>query len=791
MSRISDFMKFLINYFWIFLLIFHAFSFAVYENDLDRCIFNILGVPRVVPKDFCNAIPQFGVKIRPREVNNFIILEGEPGCGKTTLAKSFAQATDSYCIVVRCGELSRSGVKGSASDEVARVFDIAEKHIKRCGQSVVIVFEEIDVFTKRVNNPSTNEEIEAYQTLNVRLEDHKENGKLIVFGTTNHYNEFPESVKSRCIHIKINAPTKSEYRAIFKNMLMGRNIQSLKDILKQSSKINKNLGEKLNDCILEIVKFLEFDGSNNSQHTLNQKMISANISDIDQRALEFIIKKFKNFINGFPSEVVVENQKFTKLAYDFLDKWGEDSNATRMEKVLLLNAEVKNFKCDQSHLFEQIRKTSDEIVNILELLTPDKYDATGVESLKEKTQDLKNLILLIADIELKTFWEKQFLIELDAFCKFYKLAFDESKLTALLDFECKSIRVLERLKEKLAAALKRNVTLTTEHLKKIKEEAIEAYNEKRLLPEWLEKKLEPIDEFCKKHDSTIRAVGTVSSAITTVLVAEKAAREYFKPLPNQNMQSQTNTVNTQHAIPDTKQAQPVAAGPNFQKTDASSLNKADSSSGFVASSVIIAPTPVSVSFAHDPFLAKMFPGVSEDALSQAIDQCAQNHHNRLLGSTNETSLLSGALSALNLVGAAYDLYSSGYDFYKTIKGEKDHLSPFGRYLYNSYKNEQLFAEHMQKFAEKSGEKQSKENQQKILEQQKENAQQSLEMQKQQSSLKAEELKKSEQEFSQKIEEIDKRIQAIYELARQHKEQEKPQQKDNQSETTSGGDKSAL
>lgn len=112
------------------MLIFHAFSFAVYENDLDRCIFNILGVPRVVPKDFCNAIPQFGVKIRPREVNNFIILEGEPGCGKTTLAKSFAQATDSYCIVVRCGEMSRSGVKGSASDEVARMFEIAEKHMK-------------------------------------------------------------------------------------------------------------------------------------------------------------------------------------------------------------------------------------------------------------------------------------------------------------------------------------------------------------------------------------------------------------------------------------------------------------------------------------------------------------------------------------------------------------------------------------------------------------------------------------------------------------------------------------
>ena len=110
-----------------------------------------------------------------------IMLEGNPGVGKTLLAKCFIEATGLKFFVCR-----KNKPNGAFVDEIKRIFDKAEKYAPS------IVF--LDDMDKFANEDKNHKDAEEYVTIQSCI-DYVKGKKVLVIATINDKYKIPDSLK--------------------------------------------------------------------------------------------------------------------------------------------------------------------------------------------------------------------------------------------------------------------------------------------------------------------------------------------------------------------------------------------------------------------------------------------------------------------------------------------------------------------------------------------------------------------------------------------------------------------
>lgn len=110
-----------------------------------------------------------------------IMLEGDPGVGKTLLAKCFIEATGLKSFVCR-----KNKPNGAFVDEIKRIFDEAEK------SAPSIVF--LDDMDKFANEDEKHKDAEEYVTIQSCI-DYVKGKKVLIIATINDRYKIPDSLK--------------------------------------------------------------------------------------------------------------------------------------------------------------------------------------------------------------------------------------------------------------------------------------------------------------------------------------------------------------------------------------------------------------------------------------------------------------------------------------------------------------------------------------------------------------------------------------------------------------------
>lgn len=110
-----------------------------------------------------------------------VLLEGNPGVGKTLLAKCFIEATGLKSFVCR-----KNKPNGAFVDEIKRIFDKAEAH----APSIVL----LDDMDKFANEDENHKDAEEYVTIQSCIDSVKDK-KVLVIATINDRYKIPDSLK--------------------------------------------------------------------------------------------------------------------------------------------------------------------------------------------------------------------------------------------------------------------------------------------------------------------------------------------------------------------------------------------------------------------------------------------------------------------------------------------------------------------------------------------------------------------------------------------------------------------
>lgn len=153
-----------------------------------------------------------------------ILLYGEPGCGKTMIAKAIASfllrdqqlSKDSF-IYLKGGELLNPYV-GVTESRIKAIFDNARANFRKTGQKSVIFIDEAEaILPVRGSRTSSDVDSTIVPTFLSEMDGFNENETFIILAT-NHANRLDPAVirPGRIdLHVEISRPTKSDTEEIF------------------------------------------------------------------------------------------------------------------------------------------------------------------------------------------------------------------------------------------------------------------------------------------------------------------------------------------------------------------------------------------------------------------------------------------------------------------------------------------------------------------------------------------------------------------------------------------------
>ncbi|HML19283.1 MAG TPA: AAA family ATPase, partial [Candidatus Dependentiae bacterium] len=120
-----------------------------------------------------------------------VLLVGDPGVGKTTLAQAIAMQTNRPCFIIRAPSLANQYQFSGEQNLIAAISPLFE-----IDEPCVVIIDEIDAL-KQYKGDKTNQDASPANTLCNLLDDAEDHPNIVFIATTNKIKHLPEDLKSR------------------------------------------------------------------------------------------------------------------------------------------------------------------------------------------------------------------------------------------------------------------------------------------------------------------------------------------------------------------------------------------------------------------------------------------------------------------------------------------------------------------------------------------------------------------------------------------------------------------
>ncbi len=213
---------------------------------------NIKGISGTIPYELYVLIEELKIYKDIHTKNdltpNKIILYGPPGNGKSTLARKFAELTDSLLIEQK-GSVVVQHYVGDGPKKIEDLFEAAEAMADEHNKRVVIFIDEVDAFA---DNSLKGESIKDYenatQTLWLNLDKYKDSNKIFVILATNKFKQLNPILLDRFGDNIIELPNPD---SIMRKEILEYYIN------KYNVKINTNINELVNQTKKMSIRSIE------------------------------------------------------------------------------------------------------------------------------------------------------------------------------------------------------------------------------------------------------------------------------------------------------------------------------------------------------------------------------------------------------------------------------------------------------------------------------------------------------------------------------------------------------
>jgi DNA polymerase III delta prime subunit len=220
--------------------------------------------------------------IRDSERSTAWLFHGEPGTGKTTLAKIIADETNCHYIFVNTASLVTQ-FQGSGSEALSNIIENAKKLIGTDNKKgVVICLDEMHAIANTINSAGTNNDNAKTLDRLYGIMHEITDQPILIIGTTNYLENIPASCKSRFQLYRFDKLSFESRQSILYKRLF--NTDQLSERTKRLINTAKNLNQFTNEL-------MPLTDSLKNLFNFIQKINVITLKKSDINALESALKK--------------------------------------------------------------------------------------------------------------------------------------------------------------------------------------------------------------------------------------------------------------------------------------------------------------------------------------------------------------------------------------------------------------------------------------------------------------------------------------------------------------------
>jgi SpoVK/Ycf46/Vps4 family AAA+-type ATPase len=250
--------------------------------------------------DFINMVKYQSQLIQKGiETSNSLLLYGNPGCGKTTIAKYISEQTGLPLVVARFDAIV-SSLLGNTAKNIRKIFDFADN--KPC----ILFLDEFDAIAKARDDQYELGELK--RVINSLLQNIDSFAKQnILIAATNHPELLDKAIWRRFnTVIEIGLPQEDEIIKLLKNFTDGFSTEFIHDD-KRLDRLSKLLVEKSPSDIKTIINNAKAQVVINGRGTLQYEDVLTELFEFNHRG-NLTVEKLVEFLNdnGVPQASIAE-----------------------------------------------------------------------------------------------------------------------------------------------------------------------------------------------------------------------------------------------------------------------------------------------------------------------------------------------------------------------------------------------------------------------------------------------------------------------------------------------------